>query len=197
MVMEVTPSATIIAYTPNPLDVVETAGRCCYQSTKKGNPEGFIERRIREGHESILEHVSVTVELVTDRGVSAQLERHRIANYSQESTRYIKYDDLQVVRPLDIRTGSYEYIQWLYAMNTAEYYYKKLLYLSPEVARDVLPLCTKTEIVVTMNIRMWRHVIRERYLNEAAHPKIREIIGLVFDELNKTELECFFRSLRK
>ena len=70
---------------------IEQCGRTCYKSENKitdSSAEQFVRNIIQRGHESVLEHVNITVKFICDRGVSHEIVRHRIASYSQESTRY-------------------------------------------------------------------------------------------------------------
>ena len=161
---------------------IELAGRTCYQSLDKiklGSAALFVAERIKDGHKSVLEHVSVTVKLITDRGVLAELTRHRLASYSVESTRYCNYDDgLTVIRPV-WKYGTSDEIKaiWTESMRDAECAYKELLNydLTPQEARSVLPMSTKTEIVMTANLREWRTIFRQR-CDKAAHPQMRNLM---------------------
>lgn len=174
------------------LERIEIAGRTCYKSeahSSKGSAESFVKRLIDAGHHSVIEHVSVTVRFVCDRGVSHELVRHRMASYSQESTRYANYSknrfgkEITVIKPMFWPEDSEEYKEWLKAMVHAEKAYMKLLEMgaSPEQARSVLPNSLKTEIVMTCNVREWRHVLDLR-CSKAAHPQIREIMLPLLDE---------------
>ncbi len=171
---------------------IERAGRVCYKSEdsiQEGSAERFIRNILKRGHESVIEHGSITVKVTCDRGVTHEIVRHRIASYSQESTRYCNYSNDKFenqISCIDLATGfQYDfndekdlkkYELWQEAMKSAEAYYFKMLELGakPEEARSILPNSLKTEIVMTMNIREWRHFIRLRG-SKAAHPQIREI----------------------
>ena len=116
--------------------IIENAGRICYKSEDKiGNDstEKFIRNVIKRGHESVIEHVSITVKFVTDRGISHEIVRHRLASYSQESTRYCNYgnnrfgNEITVIKPLEIEDDSIEYWIWEKAMQKAEKIYFQLL----------------------------------------------------------------------
>ena len=137
----------------------------------------------------MIEHGSITVKVTCDRGVTHEIVRHRIASYSQESTRYCNYSNDKFenqISCIDLATGFQhdlnnekdlkKYELWQEAMKSAETYYFQMLELGarPEEARSILPNSLKTEIVMTMNIREWRHFIRLRGA-KAAHPQIREI----------------------
>ena len=174
---------------------VERAGRVCYKSEDKiteGSAEKFIGMILKSGHESVLEHEKLTVKFICDRGVTHEIVRHRIASYSQESTRYCNYskdkfgNELTFIRPCFWADDSEEYAVWKQAMEDIEKTYVKLISLGakPEEARSILPNSLKTEIVCTMNLREWRHFFRLRTA-ERAHPQIREISVALLDELKK------------
>ena len=174
---------------------VERAGRVCYKSEDKiteGSAEKFIGMILKSGHESVLEHEKLTVKFICDRGVTHEIVRHRIASYSQESTRYCNYskdkfgNELTFIRPCFWADDSEEYAVWKQAMEEIEKTYVKLISLGakPEEARSILPNSLKTEIVCTMNLREWRHFFRLRTA-ERAHPQIREISVALLDELKK------------
>ena len=175
---------------------LEKVGRICYKSEDKIDEEShekFIGNIIKRGHEAVIEHFNITVKFITDRGISHEIVRHRIASYAQESTRYCNYskekfsNEIAVVKPVDIKENTPEYDDWVKSMKYAETSYFNLLKdgCSPQVARSVLPTCTKTEIMVTMNLREWRHFIKLRS-SKAAHPDIRV---LTIDLLNKFKQE--------
>lgn len=170
------------------LQKLELCGRVCYKSEDKitdDSAEQFVRMLIKRGHESVLEHVSVTVKFVVDRGVSHEIVRHRIASYSQESTRYCRYGDgIDVIQPPDIERGTNAYLNWYFGCQNAETAYRDMLSsgISPQIARSVLPTCVKTEIVMTANLREWRHFLRLR-MDKAAHPQMREIACKLYDQL--------------
>lgn len=157
---------------------LELCGRVCYQSSPK-NAEQFIRMLIRRGHESVLEHVSLTFHIICDRAIMAELTRHRLASFSVESTRYCKYDELTIVAPppdSDILG-----ICWQEGHSKAsEDNYHTLLerFGRPELARAVLPLCTKSELYMTANLREWRHILKLRTA-KAAHPQMRQIANQI------------------
>lgn len=177
------------------LQKLERCGRVCYKSEDKiteGSAEKFIGMILKSGHESVLEHEKLTVKFICDRGVTHEIVRHRIASYSQESTRYCNYskdkfgNELTFIRPCFWADDSEEYAVWKQAMEEIEKTYVKLIFLGakPEEARSILPNSLKTEIVCTMNLREWRHFFRLRTA-ERAHPQIREISVALLDELKK------------
>lgn len=199
----VKPSAKVEYMPECPLVLIERAGRTCYKSEDKaehGSDERFVSMLLKRGHESVLEHVSATVRVVCDRGVSHEIVRHRIASYSQESTRYCDYNDggiAFVIPPwVNISPTVFNIIEdsplvydtmdafWLMSMRDAAKSYEHLRKLGwrPEQARSVLPNSLKTEMVITMNFREWRHFFKLR-LAPAAHPQMRELAWLILAEL--------------
>lgn len=189
--------ASVKIMTPvNGVDVlrrIETCGRVCYKSEGKitdGSAEQFVRNLIKRGHESVLEHVSITVKFICDRGVSHEIVRHRLASYSQESTRYCNYSkdgfggEITVIKPLYLEEGTRSFDCWRGACETAESAYFSLLELgcSPQEARAVLPNSLKTEVVMTANLREWRHFFKLRTA-PAAHPQMREVACMALEEL--------------
>jgi thymidylate synthase (FAD) len=184
---------------------IEKSGRVCYKSEEKiteDSSSSFIKMIIKNGHESVLEHEKVTVRVICDRGVSHEIVRHRIASYSQESTRYCNYqnnkfgNEITIIEPFFWPPESEKYKIWEVAIKSTENAYLKLVELgaSPQEARSVLPNSLKTEIVMTMNLREWRHFFKLR-TSKAAHPQMREItcpllvefkelIPIVFDDIS-------------
>jgi thymidylate synthase (FAD) len=184
------------------LAAIENAGRTCYKSENKATPDSaikFVKNIITRGHESVLEHQSISVRVICDRGVTHEIVRHRIAAYSQESTRYCNYGKDDSITVINIRQhfkNVKSFHVWFAAMKACETAYLKMLELgeSPQIARSVLPNSLKTEIVCTFNLREWRHFFRLR-TGVAAHPQMRELaipmlnmfkrlVPVVFDDIN-------------
>lgn len=166
---------------------IEWCGRKCYKSEDKmtiESADAFIERIISRGHESVIEHAVITACFVVDRGVSHEIVRHRIAAYSQESTRYCNYSnekfgsEITVVAPWFFENLSEKdkWDTWYQACKEAEAHYFKLLEVgaTPQEARSVLPNSLKTEIACTYNLREWRHFFKLR-CSPAAHPQMKQI----------------------
>ena len=203
----VKPQVSLEWITPTPLQAIERAGRVCYKSEDKitdDSAEIFCRMIYKRGHESVIEHAVASLRIVCDRGVSHEIVRHRIASYSQESTRYCNYskdkfgNEINVIMPPDIgycsdpecgsacpRLGPIcEQCQltdiWFMGVEAAESTYKQLTQrgISPQIARSVLPNCLKTELVMTANFREWRHFLTLR-TDKAAHPQMREIAFMV------------------
>ncbi len=164
---------------------LELCGRVCYKSETnigEGSAEKLIRHMLSRGHESPIEHFSISVRIICDRGVSHEWVRHRIASYSQESTRYCNYsqakfgNELTFIKPYFAEPDTPLYSAWELAMRNAEKAYFDMLSIGakPEDARSVLPNSIKTEFICTMNLREWRHFFRLRCA-PAAHPAMREI----------------------
>lgn len=178
------------------LKKIEKCGRVCYKSEDRitdGSAAQFVRSIIKRGHESVLEHVSFTVKFIVDRGVSHEIVRHRLASYSQESTRDCNYTgdkfgkEITVIEPCfltDERGAAYK--SWKSACLEAQSFYFEMLEYgcTPQEARSVLPNSLKTEIVMTANLREWRHFLRLR-TSSAAHPQMREVTVPLMEELKQ------------
>lgn len=197
----VKPSYTIERLPENILATIESFGRVCYKSEDKigsGTAEKFVRNIIKRGHESVIEHVAMSIRFIVDRGVSHEIVRHRFVSFSQESTRYCSYKGaVEFIIPnwVGIPEGEYNDISeaekfsqkeriWLESLFSAENAYNKLLEegCSPQDARAVLPNSLKTEIVCTANMREWRHVLKLR-TGSGAHPQMKEIMKPLLKEL--------------
>ena len=171
------------------LERLEECGRVCYKSEDKiaeGSAETFLANIIKRGHEAVLEHCSLSVRFICDRGVSHELVRHRMASYCQESTRYCNYSkgqfdgEITVIEPCFLEKGTRGYQLWANSCKESENTYFKMLDwgLTPQEARSVLPNSLKTEVVMTANIREWRHFLKLRTAR-AAHPQMRELASVL------------------
>ena len=182
------------------LKKIETCGRVCYKSEDKMTDESsarFIASIIRRGHESVLEHYSISVRFICDRGISHEIVRHRIASFSQESTRYCNYSNDKFgkeINVIDPEFGDNEeaYKIWYKACEDAEKAYFDLLDAgcTPQYARAVLPTCLKTELVMTCNIREWRHFLKLRCEIDS-HPQVRKIASILLEKF-KTNIPVLF-----
>lgn len=171
------------------MKALEDAGRTAYQSTGRHGSTVFVKMIIARGHLSVLEHISVSACIVCDRGVSHEFVRHRIASYTQESTRFCNYTgerfgkQITVIMPhfLGGLKGHPKYRAWCEAMRVAEQQYFELIELgcSPQDARSVLPNSLRTEIVATLNLRAWLHFFALRR-SKAAHPDMQVIANLLW-----------------
>lgn len=189
---------------------IERCGRVCYKSEDRitdKSAEKFVRMICRNHHESVLEHQSMTAVVTCSRACSHQIVRHRIGAYSQESQRYVNYAKrgYQVICPPSIGLPPGEYragdtsgmttpqAGWIGSLFCAFGTYEKLLEekVKPEDARYVLPNACKTELAVTYNMRTWRHVIRERALNDHAQWEIRGIFRKAYEILKSNIPEVF------
>ena len=177
------------------LKLIEVAGRTCYKSNDlitEDSAKNFVEKIAKRGHESVLEHFNITVRFICNRGFTHELVRHRLASFSQESTRYCNYtkdkfgNEITVIKPAELVEGTKEYEIWENAMKNAEKSYMDMMAngSKPENARGVLPIDIKTEIVITTNLREWKHILTLR-TSPAAHPSMRELMIPLARELQK------------
>lgn len=195
---------------------IESAARCCYKSEDKITETSAVEMvkaLVRRKHFAMLEHFVVTVKFICDRGVSHEVVRHRLASYAQESTRYCNYSKNKFggeisyidiaggmegdpkVSQLDAESMTLIYEEWVAACQDAERHYDRMIELgaSPQIARSVLNNSTKTEIVVTMNMREWHHFFDLRAVGTtgAPHPQMREIAEQVLEAFAEAMPELF------
>jgi len=178
---------------------IEIAGRTCYKSEDKiigDSASKFVKMLVKRGHEAMIEHYTITIKFVCDRGVTHELVRHRLASYAQESTRYCNCEGgvTFIIPPwMDVNEGSYteedimetysfsdvsiDERMWMQHMLACERTYQELIRRNwaPQKARSVLPNSLKTEIITTANLREWKHILTLRTSKEA-HPQIREIM---------------------
>lgn len=187
----ISPSVELLWITPDPEVQIEAAGRTCYKSENKITKDSAMEfsRRMRKlGHHAMIEHAVASFRIITDRGITHEIVRHRLASYAQESTRYCNYstdkfgNKCSFIEPLDLTPE--QKTEWEYACVIAEQQYFKLLNLGchTQIARAVLPNCLKTEIVMMANLREWRHFITMRGTMKA-HPQIRPIANQIWKVL--------------
>lgn len=205
------PSFEILPYSEYITKVIEYAGRKCWKSEDRIEEDSdikFIQMLKGVNHASVLEHGSISVNFVCDRGVSHELVRHRLASYSQESTRYCNYSkgkygsEISVIEPFFYTDRPVLYASWKRGCESAEIEYMFQLEngAKAQEARDNLPNSLKTEVVATFNPREWRHVFTLR-TSPAAHPQIRQIMcptlkrfreiwPVLFDDVGSVEHEC-------
>lgn len=180
---------------------IEQCGRVCYKSEAKitdTSAPAFVANIIKRGHESVLEHYSFTVKFTCDRGVSHELVRHRLASYSQESTRYCNYNkagfgsEITVIKPCFLHPHTDGFNLWEESCLFAEQTYFNLLECgcSPQEARSVLPNSLKTEVVMTANIREWRHFLKLR-CSPAAHLQMQEVALILLEKVHDLIPVCF------
>ena len=166
---------------------LELCGRVSHKS-KLGDAENFVRSIIKRGHESVLEHVSLTFHIICDRAIMAELTRHRLASFTVESTRYVKYKELNFILPVGVHRAPDDVAFFHLECNArfSENTYRNLIEKGypPEIARAVLPLCTATELYMTANLRELRHILKLR-TDKAAHPQMRVVAGKILDILRE------------
>ena len=191
---------------------IEVAGRTCYKSEGRITDDSaikFTKSLINRGHLSVVEHANATVKFIIDTGISHELVRHRLCAFSQESSRYVDYkDEVQFIIPpwFDIEEGVYYWStikrcedmglrEWMGCLLYIEdtYHYLRNNGHTPQQARAVLPKALKTEIVVTTNMREWRHIFQLR-TSKAAHPQMQEIMKPLLSEFN-TRIPILFEDI--
>lgn len=197
-------SYEILTDLSNPIETIlkpiERAGRVCYKSENNTTDDScltFCKNILNRGHEAVIEHSQLSVKFIVDRAIANELVRHRIASYCQESTRYVNYSkdkfgkEIKVIS-LNDYLDSDSYHVWYDSCMFSEHEYFALLEkgVKPEIARNVLPLSTATEIIMTANIREWRSVMRLR-TSTRAHPQMRSIMRKLLDEF-KSKIPVLF-----
>lgn len=182
---------------------------CAGTGTDISSAIAFVKKIIANGHESVIEHASAGFSIITDRGVTHEIVRHRLASFSQESTRFCGYDgerfgnELTFIEPPGLSTEPNADAfsgaplpscreLWLAGIAMTEQTYKLLRQedVRPEIARSVLPNSLKAEIGMTANFREWRHFLRLR-TSPKAHPQMREVAEMLRAELMKLSRVCF------
>lgn len=202
----------------NYLKLIELAGRTCYKSEDKiteNSSREFAKMLMSRGHYSVIEHGYFSVRFIVSRGFTHELVRHRLASYSQESTRYCNYtkdkfghitfivpeelesdiefgitDSMNLLTSLVYVQSNNQYLkpfeEWLFAMASSEIRYFNMIEqkISPQIARGVLPIDLKTEIIVTANLREWNHIFNLR-TSKAAHPQMRQLMIPLLQEVQQ------------
>lgn len=189
------------------LKIIELAGRNCYKSEDKITEDSYNKMiamlRMRK-HESVLEHGNVTVRMIGSRAFTHQLIRHRLAAYSQESQRYVNYskdkhgNSISFIKPIGYEDWSDNLKEsFVTGLLDAESCYLEMVSdgMKAEDARGVLPNQTKTEIVVTMNLRAWRHFFSMR-CDKHAQSEIRHIAKLLLAQMFET-MPVIFQDLKE
>lgn len=163
------------------LQKIEWSGRISHRSEEAQGPETW-ERFLKSvvlghGDWSIVEHASATVDAVVDRGITHEIVRHRLFSFTQESTRFCNYEKkggIRVIEPPGMTEEQAEW--WLENVEQATYAYTKMLHAgaAPQIARSVLPTCLASRLIVTGNLRNWRHFLLMRTTKET-HPQMRQV----------------------
>ena len=177
---------------------IETCGRTCYQSYQNetedvSSAEKMIAMLIKSGHESVLEHYSITIKMITDVGCYKDLTRHRAGTaFSIESTRFCNYskdkfgNEISFIKPININENTPEYDIWYKCINDIEESYIKMAELGckPDQLRMILPHSTSAEVSMTANLRSWRHIFKMRCAKQT-HPSVRQMMLITLNEFHK------------
>lgn len=180
---------------------IEAAARTCYKSenyVSEDSWKSLIKKLKENNHGAMLEFGNFICRITTDRGVSHELVRHRLASYAQESTRYCNYgknkfnNELTFIKPVEIDISKNEFKIWKSAMEAAEESYLTMIEekVKPENARSVLPNSLKTEVVMKCNWRELLHMLDLR-TSAAAHPDIRYVMNMIKDVFMENIPELF------
>ncbi len=209
------PSVELIAINADSAKLIEAAGRTCYKSEDRityDSADKFISMVRKRHHDSVIEHASASFRIITDRGISHEIVRHRLFSYAQESTRYCNYSGgVTFIIPCwlyskILETDSFHFgdnsnsldlatRRWIETMLNIESIYRELIIHSwtPQQARVVLPNSLKTEIVITGNLREWRHFFTLRTA-KAAHPQMQEVANMLLKDIRK-RVDVLFNDL--
>lgn len=186
----------ILSKTENPIKTICMSARICYNSQAKytdENAKDFIKSLIKRGHESPLEHTSITFDIKgISRACANQLTRHRMASFCQESLRYVKKKDISIsdtIIPESIKKNEFAVKEYIKTINLISNTYNSFIQqgIKPEDARSILPLSFKTNITMTMNLREIRHFLSLR-LSSKAQQEIRELATKITDILKNEGL---------
>ena len=165
---------------------IERACRTCYRSENKINEESYktlLKNCINRGHESILEHEKITIQMICDIGVYKDLTRHRHASFSIESSRYCRYssdkfdNEIKFIEPCNIDKDSDLYAFWENTMQRIEMNYIHMSdhNATPDQMRMILPHSTAALVTMTANIREWKHILELR-ANSHTHPAVQQVM---------------------
>jgi thymidylate synthase (FAD) len=171
------------------LKLIEYAGRTCYNSHDKITNESydkFINRLIKSGHHSVLEHSLYTIKMTTSRAMMAELTRHRICSFSIESQRFVNYDNLKIIKPFNYDNWPYAAkVSYSAAINSIQNCYDDLQNhaIHRQIARGILCEDIATNIVMSCNMRELMHIIKLR-TSKAAHPQMQCLMGKLKQQLD-------------
>jgi len=186
----------LLSITPNAEKLIEEAGRTAYQSQDKitdNSASKFIKRLIKMGHTSVLEHSNASFRISdVSRAFSHQLVRHRLASFTQKSQRYVSEKEFEYVIPDSIKNNERALGIFKFMMDEINWNYQELqkLGIRNEDARFILPNACTTEIVITANFRIWRHIIKLR-TDKAAQWEIRNVCNEILKVLKEKAPACF------
>ena len=179
---------------------LERACRTCYRSEDKIVEDSYktlLTNCINRGHESVLEHEKITIQMICDIGVYKDLTRHRHASFSIESTRYCNYgkdkfdNELKFIKPCNIEPGQI-YAFWMNEMQNIEHTYQEMSRrgCTPDQMRMILPHSTAALVTMTANIREWKHILELR-CTKHAHPAVQQVMIPLLLHFKETMPEIF------
>lgn len=194
-------SYEILEYPEDMLRSIETAARTCYKSESKikdGSAERLVYHLLNEKHYPMMEFGGwIVVRFISNRGFSHEAVRHRIASFAQESTRWCAYNKdkfenqitcIDPAQALAMTNLSVEDQAWAKAEMIESWLRDEETYMRltqrgvpAEIARDVLPIGLKTELVVGAIVREWMHILKMR-TSGRAHPRMRELMRPLLDD---------------
>ena len=158
----------LLFITPDAEKLIETAGRTSYLSfgkQGKDTEKAFIRMLIKRGHLSVLEHAYAAFRISgVSRAFTHQLVRHRLCSFIQQSQRYVDESNFNFIEPQSIKNNPEAHSIFTEFMDNARKTYVELqkLGIKNEYARFVLPNAVESQIVVTANLREWRHIVELR-----------------------------------
>lgn len=180
----------LLSITSTSEKLIEKAGRIAYLSfdkQKKGSEKNIVRFLIKHGHLSVLEHASATFRIYgASRAFTHQLVRHRLCSYTQQSQRYVNEKKFTYIEPESIQKNSKAHALFNNFIDKAKKAYSELqgLGIKNEDARFVLPNAIESQIVITANLREWRHIIELRGSSEAQW-EIRKVVIEILKILKK------------
>lgn len=180
---------------------LEKACRTCYRSESYITDESYKQlliNCINRGHESILEHEKISIRMICDIGVYKDLTRHRHSSFSIESTRYCNYskdkfeNEIKFIEPCNIEKDSDLYLYWKHTMERIEMNYIHMANknATPDQMRMILPHSTGAELVMTANIREWKHILTLR-TTKFVHPSVQQVMIPLLLHFKETMPEIF------
>jgi len=195
---------TIENYPEKYLEMIYTAGRNCYgtrdaaktikwEDLASGKLEKFTAMLVKKGHESVLEHICVSVYAKdVSRSFLAQITRHRLVSYSVKSQHYVKHNDFRYKDLEDYGNSEFNEKEYHNLMVKIKILYGDMVRtgIPHYIAREILPNACLTDIYFTTNAREWRHIIRMRIGKENT-PEIRTFAKTLLRELYMLMPEIF------
>lgn len=179
---------------------IEWCGRISHRSEESQTNESykrFIETVVLgHGDWSITEHASCTVDMLVDRGITHEIVRHRLFSYTQESTRFVNYEKKMppsFIMPETLKCKETDTVgcmishnnedDWIEIISRIEDFYISFIKsgVKPQIARSIFPNALASRIIITGNLRNWRHFFIMRTSKEA-HPQMRQVTIPLLEE---------------